>query len=59
MVIDIVLYWKRIVVHIYISHCWCLFGAPITQYKPAAVPSAEAWTIRDQGPDGPRPGAGA
>jgi hypothetical protein len=37
---------------------WCLFGAPITQYEPAAVLSTQGRTVRGQGPNGPRPGAG-
>jgi hypothetical protein len=32
--------------------------APITQHEPAVVLSAQGRTVRDQGPDGPRPGAG-
>jgi hypothetical protein len=39
--------------------CWHLFRAPNTQQEPAAVLSAQARTVRDQGPDGPRPEAGA
>jgi hypothetical protein len=41
----------------YWTGCWCLFGAPITQYEPAAVLSGQARTVRGTGPDGPRPGA--
>jgi hypothetical protein len=33
------------------------FGAPNTQQKPAVVLSGQARTIRDTGPDGPRPDA--
>jgi hypothetical protein len=39
--------------------CWHLFRVPNTQQEPAAMLSAQARTVRDQGPDGPRPGAGA
>jgi hypothetical protein len=38
------------------STCWYLFGAPITQQEPAAVLSGQARTVRNTGPDGPRPG---
>jgi hypothetical protein len=34
------------------------FRTPNTQQEPATVLSAQARTVRGQGPDGPRPGAG-
>jgi hypothetical protein len=53
--------WSRSETNIVIIHvsgkCWHLFGAPITQQEPAAVLSGQARTVRDIGPDGPRPGA--
>jgi hypothetical protein len=38
--------------------CWHLFWAPNTQQEPVAVLSGQAWTVRGQGFDGPRPSAG-
>jgi hypothetical protein len=53
--------WKSFS-EVYGANCWSVgafLGAPITQHEPAAVPSAEARTVRGQGPDGPRPGTEA
>jgi hypothetical protein len=42
-----------------LSTCWHLFRAPNTAWEPVAVASAEARTVRGQGPDSPRPGTEA
>jgi hypothetical protein len=38
--------------------CWCFFEAPITAREPAAVLTAQARTVRGQGPNGLQPGIG-
>jgi hypothetical protein len=39
--------------------CWCLFGSANHPIRTVAVLSAQARTVRGQGPDGPPPGTKA